>query len=470
MDLANQLSTIVGAENVLQGADAAPYGRDWTGKYVSTPLAVVRPANTAEVSAVVKACAVAGVAVVPVSGNTGLAGGAYAEGAVMISLARMNKIREVRPDAKLAIVEAGVILSNLHDAVDAHDLVFPLTFGARGSAMIGGALSTNAGGSNVVRYGNTRDLCLGLEVVLPDGRVMDLMSQLHKNNTGYDLKHLMIGAEGTLGLITAAVVKLSPKPRAYATAMVACASLPAALKLLNGLQESSGGAVEAFEYMPRIYIERHIKLIDGAREPFEAPHDVNILIEIGVTSPRDAEILPDGSTPASNGLEEVLMAHLEAGDVLDAVVAKSEAQRTEMWERREQAAEITLITPDLVDSDVCVAVDLVDTFVTRVSERVTALDPEAEEFTVSHLGDGNLHYTVYPSDKSAAHHDAIRKAVEEVVVELGGSFSAEHGIGLSKLNSMARNKDAVSIDVMRAIKQALDPKGIMNPGKLLPQK
>lgn len=468
MNIVKQLSAIVGEDNVMCGADAAPYGRDWTGKYISDPLAVVRPSSAEEVSELVKTCASAGVPVVPVSGNTGLTGGTHADGAVMISLARMNKIREIRPDARIAIVEAGVILSNLHDAVEPHDLVFPLTFGARGSAMIGGVLSTNAGGSNVVRYGNTRDLCLGLEVVLPDGRVMNLMSELHKNNTGYDLKHLMIGAEGTLGLITAAVLKLSPQPKAYATAMVACSSLHAALTLLNKLQETSGGSVEAFEYMPRVYIERHITHVAGAREPFEDPHDVNVLIEIGVTVPRDAEVLPDGSTPAINSLEEVLMAQLEDGNVLDAVVAKSEAQRTEMWERREQAAEITLTTPDLVDTDVCVAVDLVDTFVARVAERVKGVDPEAHALTVSHLGDGNLHYTVYPSNTDPEHMDLIRQTVEEVTVELGGSFSAEHGIGLSKLNSMTRNKDAVSMDVMRAIKHALDPKGIMNPGKLIP--
>ncbi len=469
MDLLDKLTSILGEPHVLTGEAAASYGRDWTGKYISAPLAVIRPANTAEVSAAVTVCAAARQPIVPVSGNTGLSGGTHAEGAVMISLARMNKIREIRPEARLAIAEAGVILSSLHDAVDAHDLVFPLTFGARGSAMIGGVLSTNAGGSNVLRYGNTRALCLGLEVVLPDGRVMDLMSELHKDNTGYDLKHLMIGAEGTLGLITGAVLKLSPKPKAYATAMLACPSLPDALTALNHLQEASGGAVEAFEYMPRAYIERHIAHIKGAREPFEAPHDVNILVEIGATAPRDATPLADGSIPVVNALEVTLAEMLQQGAISDAVIARSDTQRREMWARREEAAEITLTTPMLVDSDVSVPVDQVDTFLERISARVRAMDPDAQELTVSHLGDGNLHYTVYPGNETPEHRDAIRRAVEEVVAELGGSFSAEHGIGLTKLPSMQRNKDAVALQVMTAIKQTLDPLGIMNPGKVVPK-
>ena len=468
MDLLDQLKSLLGEAHVLTGKDAAPFGRDWTGKYVSQPLAVVRPANTAEVSATVKACADTNQPIVPVSGNTGLSGGAYAEGAVMISLARMNAIREIRPEARLAVVEAGVILTALHEAADAHDLVFPLTFGARGSAMIGGVLSTNAGGSNVVRYGSTRALCLGLEVVMPDGRIMELMSELHKDNTGYDLKQLMIGAEGTLGLITAAVMKLSPKPRAYATAMVASPSLPDALTLLNTLQEATGGAVEAFEYMPSGYITRHVERIKGAKEPFATRHDVNILVEVGATAPRDAQVQGDGSIPVTSYLEGVLAGLMQEGQVLDAVVAKSDAQRAEMWARREEAAEITLTTPTLVDSDVCVPVDKVDTFLKRITERVQQLDPGAEELTVSHLGDGNLHYTVFPTRDDADHRDLIRQQVEQVTAELGGSFSAEHGIGLTKLPSMIRNKDAVSLDVMRAIKSALDPKGIMNPGKVIP--
>lgn len=468
MSVTAQLQSIVGESQVLTGTEAEAYGKDWTGKYVSSPLCVVRPANTAEVSAVVKACAEQGVPIVPVSGNTGLAGGAHAEKQVMLSLSRLNRIREIRPDARTAIVDAGVVLSKLHDAVDEHGLVFPLVFGARGSAMIGGVLSTNAGGSNVLRYGNTRALCLGLEIVLPDGRIMDLMSELHKDNSGYDLKHLMIGAEGTLGIITAAVLKLSPKPLAYATAMVATPSLKDALGLLNKLQSATGGAVEAFEYMPRTYIDRHLTHMPGARAPFDDSYDVNILVEVGATAPRDADTQPDGSVPIVDYLEQVLCEMLESGEVLDAVVAKSDQQRQDMWQRREDAAEITLTTPMIVDSDVSVPLDKVATFLERVTPRIKALDPDAQELAISHLGDGNLHHTVYPSIHDPAHFDRIRVQVEKVTRELGGSFSAEHGIGLTKIPSMQRNKDAVSMEVMRAIKRALDPQGIMNPGKVVP--
>ncbi|MEM6594885.1 MAG: FAD-binding oxidoreductase [Pseudomonadota bacterium] len=468
-ELIDKARAIVGASHVLTGADAAPFGRDWTGKYISSPAAVIRPANTQEVSELVKACAAARTPIVPVSGNTGLAGGTFADGAIMISLARMNAIREIRSEARTATIEAGAILSNIHDACDAHDLVFPLTFGARGSAMIGGALSTNAGGSNVVRYGNTRELCLGLEVVLPDGRIMDLMSQLRKDNTGYNLRQLMIGAEGTLGLITAAVLKLSPKPRAYATAMVACPSLSDALRLLNALQEATGGAVEAFEYMPQAYIARHRAHFPQARAPFEDAYDVNILVEVGATAPRDATPEENGEMPIVGYLERVLGEMLERGEVLDAVVAKSEGQRREMWERREQAAEITLTTPNLVDTDVSVPLDQVATFLELMTPAIAALDREAQELAIAHLGDGNLHYTVYPSRDDAALRDAMRKTVDEVVAGLGGSFSAEHGIGLTKLPSMQRNKDAVALDIMRAIKTAIDPLNIMNPGKVVPR-
>lgn len=468
MDLIERLQGILGKAHVLTGKDAEAYGRDWTGKYVSAPLAVLRPANRDEAAAVMKLAHETGTPVVPVSGNTGLAGGAHAEGALMISLERMNRIREIRPEARIAIVEAGVVLANLHAAAEDQGLIFPLIFGARGSAMIGGVLATNAGGSNVLRYGNTRALCLGLEVVLPDGRVMELMSELHKDNTGYDLKDLFIGAEGTLGLITAAVLKLSPKPRAYATAMVALPALSDALTLLNRLQEETGGAVEACEYMPDTYMTRLAHCRPDLRPPFAEPHAVNILVEVGATAPRDAAPAEDGSVPVVSQLEQVLMGMMEEGALLDAVVAQSDAQRAEMWERREAAAEVTFSRLPIVDSDVALPLDKVARFVERMEARLPQLDAQADTITVGHLGDGNLHYTVWPSRDDAALKDAIRKAVEDVVAELGGSFSAEHGIGLSKLSTMRRRKNPVALDVMGSIKAALDPKGIMNPGKLLP--
>lgn len=470
MDLIVELKAALGEAQVLTGKQATRRGqdRDISGKLSWMPLAVARPADTAEVAEVLKLAARAGVSVVPVSGNTGLAGGTMAEGALMLSLERLNRIREIRPEARVAVVEAGVILSRLHEAADAHGLYFPLWFGARGSAMIGGALSTNAGGSNVLRYGNTRALCLGLEVVLADGRVMNLMGALHKDNSGLDLKDLFIGAEGILGIITAATLKLVPKPAAHATAMIAVPSLAAALDLLNRLQSASGGAVEAFEYMPRSFMERYQLCNPKARPPFETTHDVTLLVELGATAPRDANPGPDGQPPIAALLEETLAEMLEEGLVTDALVARSEAQRMEMWERRESAAAITFSRQPLVDNDVAVPLDRVEEFVTRMAQRLPEIDPGADEITVAHLGDGNLHYTVWPTSADPALFDRIREGVEDIVADLGGSFSAEHGVGLSKLPTMQRRKDSVALDVMRAIKAALDPQGILNPGKVIP--
>ncbi|SHE80489.1 FAD/FMN-containing dehydrogenase [Loktanella atrilutea] len=470
MTILSTLQDVLGPQGLLTTeADMAPWARDWTGAYASTPLAVARPATTAEVSAVMAACHASGQPVVPVSGNTGLNGGAAAQGALVLSLDRMTAIRGIDTAARTAEVEAGVILSRLHDAAADHDLIFPLTFGARGSAMIGGVLSTNAGGSNVLRYGNTRDLVLGLTAVMADGRVMDLMGRLHKDNSGLNLKHLLIGAEGQLGIITAATVKLFPKPRAYATAMVAAASLDAALTLLHRVQAATGGAVEAFEFMPAAFIAGHLALVAGAKPPFAEAHDVNILIEVGATAPRDATPLDDGTVPIVTLLEDTLVQMMEEGLILDAVTARSEGHRREMWARREAAAEITFARRPFVDTDIAVALPDVATFLAEARRRLLVLDPAASDLSVAHLGDGNVHYTAYPSRDDADLKAAIREMVEDVVQDLRGSFSAEHGVGLSKLGSMARRKDPVALDAMRAIKAALDPKGILNPGKTIPR-
>lgn len=469
MELLDQFAGIVGERNLITGADAQQYGKDWTGKYHASPLAVVRPANVAEVSEILKLANKTETPVVPVSGNTGLVGGTYAPDCLMVSLERLNKIQEIRAESRLAIVEAGVVLSRLHDAADKHDLAFPLTFGARGSAMIGGNLATNAGGSNVLRYGSTRALCLGIEVVLPDGQIMDLMTELHKDNSGLDLKDLFIGAEGTLGIITAAVVKLVPKPGAYATAMVAAASLPGALTMLNRLQEASGGMVEAFELMPKTYMQRLVEIRPDLRPPLGVDHENTILVELGATAPRDTVPLEDGSVPVVSLLESAIEKLIEEGLALDASIAQSVAQRQSMWAMREAAAEITLGRRPIVDTDVAVPLEKVATFLETARSRLKKIDANADTFTVAHLGDGNLHFSVWPTRDDAVLHDTIREMVEDVTLELRGSFSAEHGIGLSKLNSMDRRKDPVAIAVMRQIKTAIDPKGIMNPGKMLPQ-
>ena len=468
MDFIDRARAIIGAAQVLTGADTTRYGTDFTHKYSAEPLCVLRPASTSEVSALMALAQETATPIVPISGNTGLSGGAHAPGAALLSLERMNRIREIRPAARVAVVEAGVVLARLHEAAQAQGLTFPLTFGAQGSAMLGGNLSTNAGGSGVLRYGNTRALTLGLEVVLPGGEVLDLMSALHKDNTGYDLKDLFIGAEGTLGVITAAVLKLAPLPAAYATAMVALPSLAEALALLNKLQAMSGGGVEAYEYMPGDYIAAHLAMKPEARAPFAEAYEVNVMVEIGATAPADATPGPDGALPVVTRLEALLAEELEAGRVLDAVIARSEAQRREMWARREAAAEVTLARSPMINNDIAVPLDRIEAFFAAMSERLPALDPGAEETCVAHLGDGNIHYVLYPSSGEPAHIDRLMEAVEEVARALGGTFSAEHGIGLTKKPSMARRKDPVALAVMRRIKSALDPKGIMNPGKVLP--
>ena len=465
-NLIGDLTAAIGAAHVLTGDDLARYRGDWTSHYTSNPIAVARPATTAEVSQVIKIAAQHGVPVVPVSGRTGIVGGAMTDGGLMLSVERLNKIREIRLQTRIAVVEAGVILASLHDAAEAQGLYFPLWFGARGSAMIGGVLSTNAGGSNVLRYGSTRALCLGIEVVLADGRILNLLNQLHKDNSGYDLKNLFIGAEGTLGVITAATMKLVPRPRAYATATLAVRSLPDALTLLNQLQDASGGAVEAFEYMPDSYMRRLAQARPDIRQPFTPHYAVNILVELGVTSSRDS--MPDdtGAVPIVALLETTLAAMMQDGTVLDAEIAQSDQQRRVMWERRELAAEITYARKPAIDTDIALPLDKIAGFFDLINARLAMIDPGCDQMCVAHLGDGNLHFTVFPTRDGL--HNTVVIAIEDVVQQLGGSFSAEHGVGLSKLSSMARRKDPVALDVMRAVKAALDPGHVMNPGKVLP--
>ncbi|MCA8868701.1 MAG: FAD-binding oxidoreductase [Rhodobacteraceae bacterium] len=476
-DLIAQLAAITGPKYCLSGDDdRAKYDNDMTREYKGRSLAVVRPANTAEVSAIMKLANATRTPVVPLSGNTGLAGGGYpGDGGdtIILSTDRMDKIIDINVTSRIAKVEAGVILANLHAACDQHDLVFPLMFGARGSCRIGGNLSTNAGGSNVVRYGNTRALCLGLEVVMPNGDIVNLMSELRKDNTGYDLKDLFVGAEGTLGIITAAVMKLFPKPKAYATAMVSVPSIKVALEVLNRLQSALGGGVEAFEYMPKNYFRIFQELQPDAPKPFASPAEIGILVEIAAVADRDAVMDENGAIPVQTLLEETLGDLIESSDVLDATVAQSEAQRKEMWRQRESAFEVLNAYGVPITPDIAVPLDKVGAFLKLAGERLKVIAPKSELAEIAHLGDGNIHYSLWVDPKNPAPADkamktAIYTMIEDVVQELGGSFSAEHGIGISKLGSMERRKDKAALAVMRAIKAALDPNGIMNPGKLLP--
>ncbi|HJP07837.1 MAG: FAD-binding oxidoreductase [Acidiferrobacteraceae bacterium] len=475
--LLKALQKITGPADVLFGSDdRSAYDRDCTGNYKGISLAVVRPANTDEVSRVIKLAHQEGLPIIPLSGNTGLAGGTHPgdnENSIIVSLERLNKIRSINPGARTTEVEAGVILQSLHRAVDEHDLVFPLLFGAKGTCLIGGNLATNAGGSNVLRYGNIRALCLGLEVVMPNGSIVNLMTALHKNNTGYDLKNLFIGAEGTLGIITAAVLKLFPKPKAYATAMISVSSIPAALELLNEIQLASGGSVEAFEYMPRDFFEHLAIIHPEMRPPFEQLPKIGVLVELGTTLARDAQPGPDGSIPIVSLLKEILANHFSTGKILDAVVAQSEDQRQEMWARREAAFDVVAYRPHAIDTDVAVPLDKVDSFVKTMDARLPEISDKAESACIAHLGDGNLHFSVWADPSGNQPHspevtDQIYNLIEDTVQELGGSFSAEHGIGLAKKATMARRKDPAALAIMRQIKSALDPKNIMNPGKVIP--
>lgn len=464
-----QLHDIVGEPWVLTGADMAGYNRDWTGAYISSPLAVVRPVSTKEVSRIVALAYEHEIPVVAMSGNTGLTGATQTHGGLIIALDRMTKIRSLRPDARVVVLEAGVILAQLHAAAEKHGLIFPMTFGAKGSARIGGMLGTNAGGSNVLKYGNMRDLCLGIEVVLPNGEILDLMTELHKDNSGYDLRDLMIGSEGTLGIITAACLTLVERPLAYATAMIAVPDLGSALRILHRLQKETGGAVEAYEYMPAAYMRAFQELRPELRPTFEQTYDVNILVEVGTTISELAHEQDDGTRPLNQNIEAILAQYLEEGTILDATIAHNEAQRQAMWEVREAAAQISLKTTPLVNNDIAVPVDKVGYFIETMDAQIAETWPEAKTMYVAHLGDGNIHYVVWPNVDDDGVKNDIMEAVEDLVAELGGSFSAEHGIGLGKRSSMARRKSSAALNVMRAIKSALDPKNIMNPGKVLPE-
>ncbi len=468
MDILEKLIAELGSAHVLTSdADRAPYDRDWTGKYIGKSLAVVRPANTHEVTEVMKLANHSRTPVVPMGGNTGLSGGCYPgedRRKLILSLERLTHIRNINTVTRTVTVEAGVVLEALHNAVDEHDLIFPLTFGAKGSCRIGGTLSTNAGGSNVLRYGNARALCLGLEVVTADGSIMNLMSSLRKDNTGYDLKDLFIGAEGTLGVITGAVLKLFPKPTDYGTAMVAVSGTEAALDLLNILNDRTGGAVEAFEYMPKSYFSAMTTRFPQLKAPRTQLADVNILMEIGLTG------LERGG--AAEILESVLGAAMENGTVFDAAIAQNSAQRKSMWACREAALEVILSRPPVVTTDIAVPLDKVGAFLAQMNRQLADIAPGAEPILFAHLGDGNIHYTVWMdpqgSGANAESDEAVIKAVEALALDMGGTFSAEHGIGVYKLGSMRRGKDPVALDAMRHIKRALDPENILNPGKVLP--
>jgi len=469
-DFLQRLRDIAGAQHVLTDAfDIAPYCTDWRGRYSGQPTCVVKPANTDEVAAVVAACAAAGIAVVPQGGNTGLCGGAtpcgaasVPQGEVVVSLARLNRVRAIDTDNNTMTVEAGCTLAAVQSAAAAANRLFPLSLAAEGTATIGGNLSTNAGGVQVLRYGNARELCLGLEVVLPDGRIWNGLRGLRKDNTGYDMKHLFIGAEGTLGLITAAVLKLFSRPRAVATAWVAIPSPQAAVALLTRLREKIGGRVTAFELIGRPALNLVLQHIPGSRNPLAENSPWQVLIELSDTMESDL------SAP----LEEALCAAVAAGEAGDAALARNTTQAQALWALRENIAEAQKIEGFSIKHDISLPVSRIPEFIARCDAALTARFPGVRIVCFGHLGDGNLHYNQSKpigQENSAfiAQSAAVNRVVHDLVHELDGSISAEHGLGQLKREEILRYKSPIEMDMMRDIKRALDPHGLMNPGKIL---
>lgn len=447
------------------------YLTDWTGEFSGKALAVVRPASTEEVSRVVCICVDAGIAITAQGGNTGIAGGGVPFGNrphILLSLERMRSIRAIDTVGRIATVDAGIVLQSLQEAVAEHGLIFPLMFGARGTCTIGGNLSTNAGGSNVLRYGNTRALCLGIEAVLADGGVISDISGVRKDNTGYDLRDLLIGAEGTLGIITGATLRLFPAPRVTATAFLSVRDVPAALEILNRLQDASGGLVEAFEYMPAPLVDLACVKI-GARPPLQSPAVTGILVELASTRPGDTATDDNGTTQLEAVLLGALEELMEDGLIEDAVVASSGQQRANLWEMRESVGEALFALDHCYMFDIALPLAQVPDFldVTDAEARNLGFRP----LTVGHLGDGNLHYTVSNAEGNSWADlplEAFKSATLDRVREVGGSFSAEHGIGRGKLALMTRYRSPERLRAMRKIKDALDPRDIFNPGKTIP--
>ena len=466
-DVLDRLKAVVGPSGYLDDPEEmAPYCIGWRDRWNGRAALVLRPASTAEVAEIVRICAEHRVAIVPQGGNTGLtgAGQPHEHGEeVIVSMGRMKRIREVDPLNDTLTVEAGVVLAEAQRAADGIDRLFPLSLAAEGSCQIGGNLGTNAGGTQVLRYGNTRSLVLGLEVVLPDGRVWNGLRGLRKDSTGYDMKQLFIGSEGTLGIITAAVLRLFPKPTDAQIAMAAVPDPEASVRLLAHLRKELGEAVTAFELMGRICLDHAFAYLEGHEDPFDAPHDWYVLTE--VTGQGAPGTLHDP-------LAEALAAAFEDGLVRDAVVAASGDQAHKLWSIREEQADAQKPAGASIKHDVSVPVSRVAAFLAKSDAALEAAYPGIRPVSFGHVGDGNIHYNpLRPEDWDdaafAAEREKVNRIVHDIAVELGGSISAEHGIGRLRLDEAEIYKPAEELDMMRAIKRAFDPHNIMNPGKVI---
>jgi FAD/FMN-containing dehydrogenase len=434
------------------------------GRYTASGGLLVAPGSTAEVAAVMRAAHEARVPVIPYSGGTGLVGGQIAQNLpdpVILSLERMRALREVLPAENVLVAEAGAILADIQSAAEGVDRLFPLSLASEGSARIGGLLGTNAGGVNVLRYGNARDLCLGIEAVLPDGTVLDTLTRLRKNNTGYDLRHLLIGAEGTLGVITAAALRLFPRPRRSGAALLSVASPRAALDLLALANEVAGGTVSAFELMHRTGFDFLRMTLPDLRQPFDTPWDWTVLVDLAG---------PEGFDPDTALVTLFERAH-ETGLVDDGLIAQSQREVQDFWTLRETIPEANRRIGAVSSHDISVPLSAIPDFIAQGNAAIAALGP----FRVNcfgHVGDGNLHFNVFPPEgQTRADHEAarpaIKRALHDLVHAMGGSVSAEHGIGRLKVDDLERYGDPGKLAAMRAIKAALDPHGIANPGAVL---
>ena len=462
-----RFAEIVGAAHVLTRAeDQAGYLREWRDRYVGKTLAVLRPSSTEEVSRILALCSEHGVGVVPQAGNTGLVGGQIPStrgGEIVLSVGRLKKVRAVDGDGGTMVVEAGVTLLEAQQIADKAGRLFPLSLASEGSAQMGGVLAANAGGTAVLAYGNARNLCLGLEVVLADGRVWHGLRTLKKDNTGYDLRDLLIGSEGTLGVITAAALKLHPHPAEQATALVALDDPKAALALFRHAEQAAGSTLTAFEFWVRRAMEFATTYIPNTRDPFASPHPWYALIEISSG---------EAGGRAASVLESVLVKGSEAGLVRDAVISGSLQQRADLWRLRESLSEAQKPAGGSIKHDISVPIARIPEFLERAAPIVEKICANARPVPFGHFGDGNLHYNVsQPEGMERAKFldlwEPMSKAVHALVAEMEGSISAEHGIGQMKREALTRFKSPVELDMMRAIKKALDPKGILNPGKVL---
>ena len=467
MNILEKLRAITGPAGFMdQPADMAPYLREHRGLYQGETALIVRPASTAEVAAVVKACAESGTAIVPQGGNTGLVGGQIpfpGDNAILLNLSRMKRIQTIDLLNDTVTLEAGVTLAALQSAAQDAGRLFPLHLASGGSAQLGGVISTNAGGNAVLRYGMMREMVLGIEAVLPDGQIWNGLRALRKDNTGYDLKQLFIGGEGTLGIITRAVVKLFPAPRSVETAMVAAPNVAQAAALLALLRGATGDQLTGFELLPRIGVEFVLRHIAGARDPFATAHPWYVLIEI--SSGYEAS-----ATRAM--LEAALARAIDTGLISDAVMAENLTQSQALWDLRENLSDVQKLEGASIKHDISVPISAIAEFITRASAAVMKLLPGIRPVPFGHVGDGNVHFNLSQPvgmDSAAylARWDEFNKIVHDIVTDMGGSISAEHGLGRMKREEITRYKSTVEMELMRTLKRALDPKGIMNPGKLV---